>query len=207
MVKKIVFDFDKTLVRINTFPLWILFVLVFSTLKFEFRYNLLILLIQRKISKRISHDEFKREILEIKLSDSYYKTFARIIKYFVNQKVYDLLVKEYQNHHMIIISSAAPEKYLKPCIKKIFPTFNNEIIVIGASVSNGKFSNNYKEEKYLNLLKEKYLLSGELVEEFYTDSIDDLPLALNSKKVILVSPTVTSLNKYKAQYKNKLEII
>lgn len=193
------FDFDGTLIRINSFPYWILFVIGYSILSLNFSLVIKVsnLLIQRKIKKNISHREFKKKLIQLPIYDDCNQKFAKFISIFVRKKLSDELKKLYEQKHLIVISSAAPENYLKYSIEKIFPPIQYELTIIGSKLTfDGKLNDNYKEEKLKNLYKCNFLNKQEFLKNIYTDSWDDMSLALQSEKLILVSPTKKTKNLY-----------
>lgn len=205
MHKKVVFDFDKTLVNTNTFPFWIGFVLMFSWVRFEFKREVLKLLFQRKISKNLSHHEFKKQLIQVQLDDVYYSIFAKIMVRFSNKKSTQALMQLYNQGYPIAISSAAPENYLNACIQEIFP--NKSLVVIGAHVHSNEFTSNYKNEKYANLIKKDFISPNDKLAYFFTDSLDDFHLAQFSEKVILVNPDQKTVQKFLNESKSEVSIL
>lgn len=205
MENKAVFDFDKTLVTLNTFPIWIVFVIIYSIIKLDFKTDFLKLLWKRKIAKTISHNQFKCELLKVDLNQNYHDTFAKLISNFKNEKCIKELNKLQNQQYKIAISSAAPEHYLKTTIQLLFP--EHQFLVIGANIDSDKFCGNYKIEKVQNLIKMRFIESSEEIDCLYTDSFDDYPLAQFSKKLILVSPDKYSYLKYKESYKKEIVVI
>lgn len=205
MDKKAVFDFDKTLVTVNTFPIWIVFVITYSIVKLDFKSEIVQLLWRRKISKIISHDQFKSDLLKVELEEKYHLIFAKFISNFKNEKCINELTQLKNQNYKIAISSAAPEHYLKATINQIFP--NHQFLVIGANLKGNQFSGNYKEEKRKNLIQSGFIKFSEEIDLFYTDSFDDYALAQQANQLILVSPDKESYRKFKETYNKEIIII
>lgn len=205
MEKKAVFDFDKTLVTINTFPLWIVFVIAYSVYNIDFKSSFVRLLWKRKVMKSITHDQFKKELLKIDLHQNYHRVFSKILINFRNKNCEKRLIQLIDSGYMIAVSSAAPEHYLRETINRLFP--NKRLVIIGANCIENCFSGNYKEGKVTNLIRNRFISDTEEIEYLYTDSFDDYALSLRAKKLILVSPDKKSYQKFRELYINEIEII
>lgn len=192
------FDFDGTLIRINSFPYWIMFSGGYALISFQFGLlgKIINLLFKRKIQHKISHSEFKKKLVQLPISESSDQRFSTFLTNFVRKDLKKELTELYQKNHSIVISSAAPEVYLKLTIQKIFPRIHNHLFVIGSKIENGKLNNNYKEEKLINLYKIGFLNPEEKLKSIYTDSWDDASLAFHSDEIILISPKKNCQTKY-----------
>ena len=188
MEKKVVFDFDETLVRINSFTYWVFFIWYFSFLKLDFRlfFHLSFLLFKRKIRKNISHETFKKEIISLELSAVYYEKFSIKLAPYFNQEVKAHLENHLIQQDQIVISSGAPEKYLKHFIQQFYP--NTSLLVIGAKIENGRLNDNLKEKKVENLIACDFLKKSERIAILFTDSSHDLALARLAQSIYLISP-------------------
>lgn len=206
MDKIAVVDFDKTLIKINSFPLWIIFVLLYSAILFDFKWEYLKLLISRKLLRNISHNQFKKELLCIELSEDYALIFSKILNLFKNKKTISLIKDLANNRTTIIITSAAPETYLYASVRGFLESIETNYI-IGAHVFDNVYSSNYKEEKYINLLKKNILNCVDIIDYCITDSIDDKDLAMRSKKLYLVSPNKKSLREYSKEFKREIFLL
>lgn len=192
------FDFDGTLIRINSFPYWIIFSsgYAFLTLRFKLFWKISVLLFKRKVQKKISHAEFKKELFLLGISDRSNQKFAFFLAFFERKSIVQELIKLNQERHSIVISSAAPEIYLKKTIEIIFPKIHHELWVYGSKIENGSLNDNYKEEKLRNLYKIQFLSQGENLTNLFTDSWDDSPLAYHSETIVLISPSEKCRKKY-----------
>lgn len=192
------FDFDGTLIRINSFPYWILFSMFYALMSFKLGLFLRIinLLFKRKIQGKISHSEFKKKLIQLPISENSNQRFSSFLSNFIRADLKGELIQLYRENHSIVISSAAPEIYLKLTMQRIFPKIYNELSVIGSKLENEKLNDNYKEEKLINLYKIGFLNPEENLKNLYTDSWDDSSLAFHSELIILISPKKNSQEKY-----------
>ncbi|SMC44797.1 HAD family hydrolase [Moheibacter sediminis] len=199
------FDFDETLIRINSFPYWILFVISYSALSFDFKLTAKFskLLFERKIRKNISHYNFKKELLKFSVSDNCNQKFAGFLSFFTRKELINELRRLHVEKHKIVISSAAPENYLRKTIELILPEISDEILIIGSKPHNNEWVDNYKEYKLQNLYKSQFLHENEILKNVYTDSWDDSALAYKSENIILISPSKKSKEKYFSDVKLK----
>lgn len=199
MENKTVFDFDGTLIRINSFPYWVLFLIGFSVWKFRFfvAIKVCILLIHREILKSISHVDFKKALMEIPFTKAYHKNFAIFLSRFARKKLLNELEILHQNGHKITITSAAPEFYLVEAVHYLFPEIYKDLVIVGAKVENHNLNGNHKIEKLSNLYTTGFIKEGENISHLYTDSWDDCEIAYIAHKVVLVSPSSSDEKKYK----------
>lgn len=206
MDKKAVFDFDQTLIRVNSFTKWAAFLLSksFENGDYKLFYKVSILIFRRKIIKTLSHQNFKKTLMGLDLKQDYYELFAIKLAEYINQEVLNQLIELNQNNYKIAISSAAPENYLKEFVEKYIPT--KEILVIGTIVDNNVLNDNFGEKKVVNLVKKGFFNPKEEFDILFTDSYDDFPLAELAKEIHLISPDEVSKNKYEQTFPEKLTL-
>lgn len=206
MDKKAVFDFDQTLIHVNSFTKWVAFLLSksFENGDYKLFYKVSILIFRRKIIKTLSHQNFKKTLIELNLKQDYYELFVVELREYINQEVLNQLIELNQNNYKIAISSAAPEKYLKEFVKIYIST--NEILVIGTLVESNVLNDNFGEKKVVNLVKKGFLNPKEEFDILFTDSYDDFPLAELAKEIHLISPDEVSKNKYEQTFPEKLTL-
>ena len=193
MRNKIVFDFDQTYISINSFPYWVIFVLIHEIIALRWRnfFHLIGLLFQRKLTKKITHIEFKKEFLEIHINSKALQLFCRFIQIYENKEITSAFHKHLEVGDEVIISSAAPNVYLKEYFK------NCNVQVIGAFIeSNGLFNENHGELKKRNLYQTSILTKEELILKLYTDSYEDLPLGEIAETIVLVQPNAKTLRSF-----------
>ncbi|MDM1061212.1 haloacid dehalogenase-like hydrolase [Empedobacter falsenii] len=206
MDKKAVFDFDQTLINVNSFTKWVAFLLSksFENGDYKLFYKVSILIFRRKIIKTLSHQNFKKTLIELNLKQDYYELFVVELREYINQEVLNQLIELNQNNYKIAISSAAPENYLKEFVKKNIPT--KEILVIGTIVENNVLNDNFGERKVVNLVKKGFLNPKKEFDILFTDSYDDFHLAELAKEIYLIFPDEVSKNKYEQTFPEKLTL-
>src|SRR5690606_35383747 len=108
-----IFDFDGTLVGINSFPVWILFILKKSILnaRFDIFIKILFLIFRRKLIFGFSHLEFK-ERLVLLINGLWASEFADSIRNDKNIVAWACMERHLQGGDLVVISSAAPLDYL-----------------------------------------------------------------------------------------------
>lgn len=188
---KSLFDFDGTLIRINSFPYWIMFSGGYALISFKLGlfFKIINLLFERKIQHKISHVEFKRRLIELPISENSNQKFGNFLLFFVRKELKEELKKLHEQNHKIVISSAAPEVYLKKSIELIFPEIHQNLMILGSKLnSDGELLDNFKEEKLRILYEVQFLKENENFNNLYTDSWDDAALAFQSENVFLISP-------------------
>lgn len=199
MRKKVIFDFDQTLISKNSFPCWVLFLIKKNILSMRFwpALSLVGILLKRKVLNVITHDQLKEKLIRFKKPEQWNSDFAKSISKYKRQSVIILLSKHVESGDLVILSSAAPQEYLSLAAREILPKHIFEkILVIGSRIEGGQLKGNYKEEKAKNLYDKKILLPREIVFKTYTDSWDDKHLALISSSVTLVNPDSYSLERF-----------
>lgn len=207
MDKKVIVDFDETLIRVNSFTQWVLFLWLYSIKRCNFNtfFSVSKFIFYRKVIKRDNHQAFKKRIIQLELPEDYYTNFSKRISKSINLEVVHLIHKLLENEHKIAISSAAPENYLKPFISNYF--YGKDILVIGSTIENNMLNDNFGENKMNNLIRKSFLKTYEAFEILFTDSYHDLPLAKLADKVYLVKPKDKSRKIFFNEYANKVEVI
>jgi|SRR5690606_9172126 len=184
------FDFDGTLISVNSFPLWILFSAFYAliSLRLGLFGKILKLLFQRKIQQKISHYEFKKALISLNISEKSDENFVQILTVFKRKNLVEELKKLHSENHEIVISSAAPENYLKKIIAFIFPEIHQNLMIIGSNIVDNELIDNYKEQKLINLHQSGFLAENEMLKNVFTDSWDDVSLAYRCENLILIAP-------------------
>lgn len=205
MDKKVIFDFDGTLIRVNSFPKWVKFLLWNQLKNAEFKtfFKLIKLLFHRKISRRISHNEFKQRLMQMNF-ESASTAFAKDLMRHLNQDVFERLKFHLKSKDMIAISSAAPLDYLMPFMQSIV---QENLLIIGSRISDNELITNHKISKLQNLELQRFIDSDEEFDILYTDSWDDFSLAQRAKHIILVNPTEQNKALYLKNFLVKIEIL
>lgn len=175
-----VFDFDKTLTRIDT--LYGFFKISSKGMRFKYIYQFIYLMamILAKIGA-ISNDQLKSLGIKLFLYGRDKSEVENIGKLYAKSIEYNFLFNEASqlkyNVYIVTASFDVYTKYTLPNAYVLASTLkyeNNKVI--------GLEFNCYGERK-VNALFEKGVKS---INMFYTDSISDLPLAKISKKIYLV---------------------
>ncbi|WP_209203147.1 haloacid dehalogenase-like hydrolase [Salinisphaera sp. G21_0] len=168
-----VFDFDETLISVNSFPLWCKWLLTKSIREFKLTlvFKLFFLFSERKLLKTITHTSFKEQLCALKYPSSWDFDFSDYLndKQW-NEEIVNELLEHKKNSNYVLVTSAAPTKYLLPIIKSRLSTQVDKII--GSSIDNHVYLDNYKENKVASLYQENI----KNIDFLYTDSLDDLPL-------------------------------
>ncbi|WP_313375574.1 hypothetical protein [Chishuiella sp.] len=206
MDKKAIFDFDKTLISINTFTYWVFHLWLISLKKGNFKlfFKITFLIFSRKVLKNISHKNFKEKLLLFDYNQEYDILFCKKISKYINYDILNSLNKLNEQNYFIAISSAAPEKYLKIFVNNYLHI--NKSLVLGSVLVDGKIFENFQKNKLLRLIETKFIEKDEVYECLFTDSDDDIFLGENAKKISLVNPTKEILKNYMNVYSSKIEI-
>ena len=141
----------------------------------SFCFNIILYLLKRISKEQLkeSYFSFLNDVdnIDSVISEFWYKYKNKIKKFYID--------KEHKNDFII---SASPYFLLKPICDELKI---KELIATNVDKNTGKFLelNCYGDEK-VKRLKEKY--KKVIIEEFYTDSLSDLPLINISRKSYIV---------------------
>lgn len=201
-------DFDGTLVRVNSFPLWIKFCLRKSFL--EFRYFLLakifFLLFLRKFFNLISHEVFKAKLDSFCYPPGWVHDFVSCL-YEKNRVdlVLDRINQLGSDCDMVLITTAAPSCYAKEISGFFYFNNINTKVVSSYCSSDGVYFDNYRGNK---LTRIREILDFDSISNFvlFTDSPDDLHLAEISSTIFLCNPTDKSLEEFSG-HNLKVEVL
>ena len=180
----VVCDFDGTLVRVNSFPLWVLSIAKGFLLEFRpfLSVKVVFLLVVRKLGL-VSHFDFKKNLVNLSrfLNNDY---VSSSLSRHVNDRVLDFLNSCEGTR---VISSAAPLVYLEHTVDLIGAHVSH---VIGSTFVGDDFFENYSENKVESL---KQVCQDPKDVVVITDHYEDLPLMKIASKVYLVSPSEKTL--------------
>lgn len=206
MDRKVVFDFDETLVKINSFKSWVIFLWFHSIKKLNIKLFIKVskLIISRKVLKIDSHQDFKMKLMELKIHDNYDVAFGKKLSNYIDPIVFNYLKKLEESKYKIAISSAAPNRYLRRFVKDYI---SDQILVIGAFVENGNLKENFKEDKVKNLIQQDFLKVNERIELVFTDSYHDVELIKLAKKTYLIFPSKKSKAIILKDFSDRVEVI
>lgn len=190
----IIVDLDGTLVNCNTFPRWVFFSLKRCVLERRFClfFELLRIIFLRKLFFYLSHVEFKERVNNLPYPNNWASLFLKEINNQFSLATIDSIVSYRPDY--IILSTAAPHCYVRGFLN--FPLIKFDALLCSSGGDVG-FVDNIGKAKMVNTvhhLKYKNLTSAQVV--FYTDHIDDLPLAKYSSIVHLCNPKGNAIKLY-----------
>lgn len=206
MKRAVVVDLDQTLLSVNTFKHYILFVAK-EALRVS-RFDIVILLawwvILRKI-RGITHEVMKLHILKCSeqfMNLSRLELFVNEIIVFLNNNVYDSIEKYRLYGYYICLSSAAPISYVS-LIAKHFSFDGYLGTLMPSKAESMEWKENVKDEKCKNTLT--YLREHDAeIDILITDHYDDLPLLKVPKTrnfvVLPTEKTVSRLQEWGIDY-------
>lgn len=181
----LVSDFDGTLIRVNSFPKWILFVLKKSFLSFNLTllFFVTVALVKRKFFSNISHLEFKQIIDGFDYPKGWSFEFVTIIfsKYKSEAVLSEIGKFSFES---LLITTAAPECYAQ-AIPFVLKKDNIEASILCSRMVDNEFVDNYQQQK--KKLALKYIKDEEFI--FFTDHYDDLALAKYAQTLYLCNPS------------------
>lgn len=195
MKSLIVCDLDGTLLRINTFPLWIRFLTLNKLKRLHiFSTSLLVMFIILRLIRLIQHRTFKRLISRIEtLPKSDVDRFVTEVAKHADVALIARLKEVPESS--LIIATAASDAYAGALVASLDLPVEQ---VIATTVQGSKFIFNSGETKRKRVLE--YIRNRPddgSVFDFLTDHYDDIPLAMEAREVLLCNPTEESIAKYR----------
>lgn len=189
MEKIIVVDFDKTLVRVNSFPRWVMFLLRSSVRdnRFYFFIYIFLLLGARKVGI-ISHLYFKKKLMALGYPKYWDINFSKTLGEYLDQDLV-VFINGISDGKKVIISSAAPVNYLNYFDLDVL---NNCHAIQGSKIVEGVLLENIGIRKYEQLSS---LFDCFEVLYCFTDHYLDFPLLNKSRIKYLVNPDVNTVRK------------
>ncbi len=183
MPKVIVVDLDGTLLSVNTFHKWMIFLFKKSLLKNPLDSVKILAIIAFRLIKVYNHKEMKYRILQISEATRYKKyldEFVDELDAHLNDEVLQL-IKE--NDVISVLATAAPSLYAR----RVADRYGFIHCVATPESSAQIWFENIKEKKRESL--EKLLDSIEIkeVDIVLSDHHDDIPIMEMAKKVYLVN--------------------
>ena len=174
-------DLDGTLVRCNSFPLWVKHVFISLIKDIEvYKAMLILAYYSMRLTRLVNHAAFKRRLISLDIPNSYNYSFSKLlIGRYVNRPLLNHLASS--QPAKVYITTAAPH-----CYAQYIPEFLDFPVqaVIATQWINGEFFENFGDKKVVSF---KRLNEGRC-DLFCTDHYEDLPMMMWSKEVILVSP-------------------
>ncbi|WP_254277652.1 HAD family hydrolase [Halomonas sp. 3H] len=180
-MKVVICDFDGTLLKKHSFPMWVFYIVRCSLRKGNlpvfFRFSTALAL---RWAGVISSSQFKTLLMRKRYPVEYDTLFVESLKVHVNPLVVERLSKI---DGCYVLSSASPLSYLEHVAEAFDIKFDK---VLGSYVSEGVLFENYAENKVL-ALHEMIDVADDIV--LFTDHHMDLPLMKLSDEVFLVNPS------------------
>jgi phosphoserine phosphatase len=186
-MKAIICDFDGTLIKKNSFPMWVFYILKCSLRRGGvptfLRFSSALFL--RRLGM-MSVSQFKAFLMGRRYPREYDSCFVDSLKIHINPFVVERL-NELDGY--LVLSSAAPIFYLEHVADNFGVKFDK---VVGTHVYVGILVENYSENKVL-ALQEVIDVADDVI--LFTDHYIDLPLMRVSDEVFLVNPRKKTVNK------------
>lgn len=185
MRRIIVCDFDGTLIKVNSFPRWVSYFLLrsFFTARFLLFGRIIFAIFSRKVLK-CTHVDFKARLMSVCVHEKWNREFSKYLLRYVNKNVVAVLERV---DEPVVLSSAAPVNYLRYFPSVVDLDFDS---VFGSSLVSGKLIDNFGFEK-VRIINECYCAIS--VGMVLTDHFDDIPLMQMAESVMLVSPSVRTI--------------
>ena len=199
-MKAVVVDLDGTLLTINTFKSYILYVVKQAC--YKYRLDIIIALafwvVLRKL-RLVTHERMKYKILkhsEFFMNQKRLQNFVDIILPFLNRKIYDCALSYRRQGCYLCLSTAAPLSYASLIVQQLH--FDGICASLMPSQVDSKcWRENVREIKCKNTLEYLSIRSLKLYV-LMTDHYDDIPLLEIQKfKNIIVAPTERTITKLK----------
>jgi hypothetical protein len=179
----IVVDLDGTLLKVNSFPRWVLHLFVKSLRHARIDLSLTIAraLMGRKTGA-LPHSAFKQILIELQYPETWDRDYVLGLSGVVR---WDLVNRIAARGGNILIATAAPLRYAKYLPDILGHRFAS---VLGSEIVGNKLRDNCGANK-LDAVRE-HTGAGQIpIAELYTDHHDDLPLARQATRVVLVAPS------------------
>ena len=187
--KVIVIDLDGTLLNVNTFHKWFIF-LFKKTLFINPIDSLKILFIAlRRILKVIEHKDMKYKILKISESKKYtvhVDEFVSTLDIYLNKEVFSYIKEE----NITILATAAPSLYTQTIAKK----YNLNYSICTPPSSQEEWYENIREEKKESLKELLNILNIRKIDRVISDHYDDIPIMEMAEKTLLVNASLKTQN-------------
>lgn len=193
----VVTDLDGTLIAGNSFTEWVRFLLLksASTRSFGRFAELLVLAARRKILRIDSHREFKSKIDALQVPGEWIEEFSFHMAAFANMKVLRR-IEELQAKR-VIVTTAAPCCYCDALIRALGI---HAAAILCSHERLGQFFENVGANK-LTSLKASFpdLFHDDAGFLFFTDHVDDLPMAAFARAVILCHPSEEAKRRFRSE--------
>jgi phosphoserine phosphatase len=192
----VVVDLDRTLVRVNTFPMWVgsLFVRSLRSLRLLTLLRLAGYVVSRKILRVTSHETFKAQIDRLTVPQSWVTEFMESLQSCVRPDVVAAITA--LGPSRIVLATAAPSVYAKQ-VPTICPFPLDEVLC--SHQEGGDYVDNSQARKRDGV--QKYLGTWDVDPPrfvLFTDHCDDLDLAHIAEAIYLCHPGAEDLQCFRA---------
>lgn len=176
-----IFDFDKTLTKKDTLFGFYKICVKYSFIKKVLLYFYVVFMIAQKYNI-ISNTALKKIGIKFFLEGQHAKTIRKFAKeYSMQIELNNVSIKEFKKYENPYIISASFSDYISILFPKT-KIYGTELLYDKKNRVKGLKRNCYYNEKY-NILKEDGIIK---IDAFYTDSINDMPLAEISDTIYVV---------------------
>lgn len=194
----VIFDLDGTLLRVNSFKVWLLYWGLLPWVKPGFSlalYRILWLRLRRRIDRVAMKNAVMQAFERHRKSGKGVaeRLFIRLLWLLRRRGVVDRAYAEDAAGKHVVLATAAPECYAAPLVERLGLKY-----LVASTVSGGRMRETIGEEKrqaVLELLHQQQWRTESLTV-LWTDHKDDLPLAALVQKIILVKPAPSSLRAF-----------
>ena len=195
MSKVAVIDLDGTLIRVNSFPLWMKSLLASAIARGDM--GRVATLVWWSVLRRVgtfSHDDLKKRILALRVSEWEVERFVLGLLPYVREDIVERIRESGAEYH--ILATAAPATYGRVLSKRLGLKFD---AVLCSSDEGGVYTGMAREDKLSAVIRH-------LDEQFprgygfslYTDHEDDLPLAARAETTILCNASDRARAEFKS---------
>ena len=202
----VVFDFDGTLIKDDSFILLLNFFKK-NFLKKKLEEILFLLYKRRLINNSILKKFIFRFIINKITINSYYQIMSEISRHIIYNSLYNTetitrLIRYINDGHRVLVISASPELGIRILLKDLIGSRITQLEVIGSKlkIDSSNYIIGLADNCYSNKKKEALMARGiNFIDIFYTDSIEDMPVALMSHKIYLVDRITGDLYEWKKE--------
>lgn len=186
----VVVDLDRTILKVDSFPKWVIFLLekTLSSRKVRLFLFTLYFVILRALNL-IDHQSFKMKLMAFDYPTDWNEQFAQTLIPAFQESVIDYLKTILRKHPTarFVVSTAAPVGYVENLLKNVPFKLDK---VIASRIQDRRFIDNSGEAK-AESFKQAY--PNTQCDLFITDHHSDIPMMRMSKLVILVKPSKRTL--------------
>lgn len=187
MIKVGVFDLDETLIRVNSFKMWVIYSAFF--ILFDFKNNVsLFKLYTLRLQGRSDRYSFKKDLLSLQTGSVFWCKLANFYVFLLTLCVNKRVLKQVNKFDINILATAAPSVYVIPFFTKYLNRHFQDFVCTSSSSSvYCELLGENKRDFVARLLSENLAVERDKFHvTLFSDSIEDLPLALFSDQFYLI---------------------